>query len=425
MRSAVSWRYVLFVSAFLTGPPAFAGAESIPTSEDVAALRAQVLALQKQIADLAAKVEALQGPAPASAPVAEATPAPAPTQAAELPPALAPPDTGAIPNYGNAAAGSKVFNPDIAVIGDFLGAVGKPGPDGEPSLELHEAELSFQAVVDPYARADFFLTYGPDEVGVEEGFVTFPTLPGGFLAKVGKTRDVFGKVNGQHNHVLPFTDRPLVTKNLTGGEDGMADYGITLSRLIPNRFLFLEATGQVYRGRSNVFDGEGRGDLAYVGHLRAYRDVNESSNFDLGGSFAYGSNDSGSGFHTRLIGADATYRWRPLRRAIYNRFLARTELVWSQREEPGAEQNAFGLYATAEYQFARRWFAGARYDFSDHATDSSLTDKGGSLLLTYWPSEFSQVRGQYRRTQYGEGQTTNEFLFQFLFSIGAHGAHAF
>jgi hypothetical protein len=35
------------------------------------------------------------------------------------------------------------------------------------------------------------------------------------------------------------------------------------------------------------------------------------------------------------------------------------------------------------------------------------------------------VRGQYRRTKYAEGVTANELLFQFLFSIGAHGAHAF
>jgi hypothetical protein len=48
-----------------------------------------------------------------------------------------------------------------------------------------------------------------------------------------------------------------------------------------------------------------------------------------------------------------------------------------------------------------------------------------SLLLTYWPSEFSQVRGQYRRTKYDTGDLANEFLFQFQFSIGAHGAHQF
>ena len=78
-----------------------------------------------------------------------------------------------------------------------------------------------------------------------------------------------------------------------------------------------------------------------------------------------------------------------------------------------------------EYQFARRWFAGARLDHSERADDSSLVDKGGSLLLTYWPSEFSQVRGQYRHTKYAGGINANEFLFQLLFSIGAHGAHAF
>jgi hypothetical protein len=47
------------------------------------------------------------------------------------------------------------------------------------------------------------------------------------------------------------------------------------------------------------------------------------------------------------------------------------------------------------------------------------------LLVTYWPSEFSQIRAQYRHTSYGEGIKANEVLFQLLFSIGAHGAHTF
>jgi hypothetical protein len=45
--------------------------------------------------------------------------------------------------------------------------------------------------------------------------------------------------------------------------------------------------------------------------------------------------------------------------------------------------------------------------------------------LTYWPSEFSQIRGQYRRIRYDEGPVATELLFQFLISIGAHGAHPF
>jgi len=84
-----------------------------------------------------------------------------------------------------------------------------------------------------------------------------------------------------------------------------------------------------------------------------------------------------------------------------------------------------GYYVSGDYQLGRRWFAGARYDRSDRADDASLLDSGQSLLLTYWPSEFSQVRGQYRRTKYAIGPTANELLFQFQFSIGAHGAHPF
>jgi hypothetical protein len=181
----------------------------------------------------------------------------------------------------------------------------------------------------------------------------------------------------------------------------------------------------VYRGESSAFAAPSRGDLAYVGHLRAYRDISESTNLDLGGSFAYGHNGVTADSTTRIIGADLSFRWRPLRRAIYRRLLARTELVWSRRQAESDTASAFGMYAAADYQFARRWFAGARYDWSERAEDASLRDRGGSLLLTWWPSEYSQIRGQYRRLELAEGTTSNEFLFQFLFSIGAHGAHVF
>ena len=78
-----------------------------------------------------------------------------------------------------------------------------------------------------------------------------------------------------------------------------------------------------------------------------------------------------------------------------------------------------------DYQLGRRWFAGARLDQSNHAGDVSLSDTGQSLLLTFKPTEFSLVRGQYRRTKYALGETAHEVLFQFLFAIGAHGAHPF
>ena len=55
-----------------------------------------------------------------------------------------------------------------------------------------------------------------------------------------------GKVNTLHAHSLPWVDRPLMVQNLLGGEEGLADSGISVSKLIPNPLLFLEATGEVY-----------------------------------------------------------------------------------------------------------------------------------------------------------------------------------
>ena len=393
----------------------------------LAALESRLTQMEGRPAETAAVVP------PAQAPAAPAAPAPAGAAQPAQPGDVSVPagaagaggPQGTLPVYSGTSALSKIFNPDIAVIGNFTGATGRNEINPGPVLEMSEAEASFQAIVDPYARADFFLAFSPEGVDIEEGFITFPTLPGGFLAKAGKLKQQVGKVNTLHAHALPWVDKPLVVENLLGGEEGLADSGISVSKLILNPVMFLEATGEVYQGSSGVFASHSRGDLSYVGRLRGYRDVTESTNLDVGASFAWGKNDEGPSFGTRLFAIDASFRYRPLRRAIYRRFLGRTELFWSEREQADARSNAFGMYASGEYQFARRWFAGARYDWSERATDSSLVDKGPSLLVTFWPSEFSQVRGQYRRINYAEGSTANEVLFQFLFSIGAHGAHVF
>jgi len=190
----------------------------------------------------------------------------------------------------------------------------------------------------------------------------------------------------------------------------------------------------VLRGDSGeaLFKSSERGDLSYVGHLRGYQDLSESTNIDLGLSYSHGHNPAGivdgtdvGRFRTNLYGVDATLRWKPLQRSIYHSFVGRTEWIWSRRDQFDGLQKAMGYYVSGDYQLGRRWFAGARYDRSDRADDASLLDSGQSLLLTYWPSEFSQVRGQYRRTRYAIGPTANELLFQFQFSIGAHGAHPF
>jgi len=344
--------------------------------------------------------------------------------------------------YGGASSNAKLLNPDISLIGDFIGTAGHNAVSPSRSLEMHESEVGLQAIIDPYARADAFLSFGETGVNVEEAYVTFTSLPAGLLMKVGKMRADFGKVNTIHNHALPFIDRPLVTNNLVGGEDGIDDAGISLSRFLPApKDWFLEGTAQVFRGdSSDVFQATRRQDLSVVGHVRAYRDLSESTNLDLGASYARGNSagllttSNPSAFFTNIYAADATLRWKPLRRAIYHSFLFRTELFWSARDQLSPvnvfqTQHAFGFYSDAEYRLNRRWTLGGRIDRSGHATAASLTDTGFSAILTYWPSEFSQIRGQYRfghlAVAPNDFSNANELLFQFLFVMGAHGAHPF
>jgi hypothetical protein len=411
-------------------PAATVAAEGAAAQDPQAALRAQIELLRQQLEALQQKVAALEatgGQRPA-APAAPTAPAPAtPPAAADVPAGAAGAGgpTGSLPVYGNTSALSKIFNPDIAVIGNFIGAAGRNEVNPLPALNLGEAEVSLQAIVDPYARADFFLAASPEGLEIEEGFLTFPTLPGGVLMKVGKMKAQFGKVNTLHAHRLSWVDAPLPIQNLLGGDEGLNDSGVSVSKLIMNPVLFLEATGEVYNGDNTLFKSYKRSDLTYLGRLRGYRDVTESTNLDIGTSFVYGHNDVDADSTTKVFGVDATFRYKPLRRAIYKGFVGRTELFWSRREQPLANAKAFGAYVSGDYQFARRWFAGGRYDFSDRADDPSLRDKSGSILVTFWPSEFSQIRGQYRRTSFAEGIKANEVLFQFLFSIGAHGAHVF
>jgi len=408
------------------------------TPADAQALRTAIDDLKK---DFEQRLSALETRlAAVEAASKQAAPAPATSSAAPqaTSPALAVSPESAT---GASVSNAKVFNPDMAVIGNFLGAIGHPNTEPVnpirplPLMEMHESEASFQAVVDPYARADFFMSFGEQGVDVEEGYITFTSLPFGLLTKVGKMRAAFGKVNTMHSHVLSWTDRPMVTNYLVGGEDGIDDAGISVAKLIPNPWFFLEATGQIFRGdsgdlQSPLYVATERTHFSYVGHLRGYQDLSESTNIDLGASVSRGFNGAGlpadvDNLTTWLYGVDATLKWKPLKRAIYHSFTARSEVIWSHREQLNGTQDSSGFYVSADYQLARRWFAGVRFDSSDHFDNALLRDTGGSAVLTYWPSEFSQVRGQYRRTNYAVGPSANEFLFQFQFSIGAHGAHPF
>ena len=407
---------IFVLSAVFAAAPGSAFAQAADPQalrQEIDQLKADIETLRQQYSERLSALEARLASLEPGAACAAGAPAPAQ------------PDT--LPSPGAAAGASKMFNPDISVIGNFVGVAGKNPMSDEPPLSLTEVEAAFQAVVDPYARADFFLAAGPEGLEVEEGYITFTSLPAGLLVKAGKMRTQFGKANAMHTHILPWADRPLVSQNLFGGEEGVSDAGISVSRLIPNSLMFVDAIGEVYRGDSDVFHSESRSKLNYLGRIRGYRDLSEGTNIDLGVSYAHGPSAVVDGFSAQ---PHRCRRHVPLSSA-QPRHLPTIRGPNGNHLEPrgpahrDSSSTPSGFYTSADYQFARRWFAGARLDRSGRPLEDAVHDSGGSLSLTFRPSEFSLVRGQYRRTQYAEGIDANELLLQLNFSIGAHGAHPF
>ena len=158
MRTCV-FACVLFGATVMGTVPAAA------QNSDAQALQQEINQLRQdfdtRLAALEARLASLQGGQPA-APAPPAGAAQAPTgQAPQAPTAEVPAGaagaggpTGALPVYGATSLASKIFNPDIAVIGNFLGAAGRNTVNPSPALELPESELSLQAVVDPLVAGE-------------------------------------------------------------------------------------------------------------------------------------------------------------------------------------------------------------------------------------------------------------------------------
>jgi hypothetical protein len=382
------------------------------TNDDrIRQLESRMDELTRQMGELRQEIDKLKGQTPAAEPQAQDL-----TQIDIAPAAQQP--------AAALTAAGKVFNPDIAVVGNMLGKVGEANPfefgdDIRQPFRVAESEVSFQAFIDPYAKGAFFFAISDEGIELEEGYAQFITLPHGLTAKAGKFKAMFGKDNTWHVHQRPWIDQPLVIHNFFGDE-GLADHGLSVSKSIDNPWnAFLEATAEVTSGDAEgVFERESFNDLGFNSHLKFFRDLGERQNLELGTSWARGTLE---GAHNQFGGVDVTYRWKPLDRP-YGSFIARTEAITNRR---GGER-LNGFYASADYQLARRWFAGVRLDSADRVADGATpNDRGVSATLTFWPSEFSQLRGQLRRTRYGDARTVNEFLFQLQFSIGAHGAHVF
>jgi hypothetical protein len=325
---------------------------------------------------------------------------------------------------------SLSFNPDIGVIGDFRGSYISTGKRNFDAY-LDETEISLQAAVDPYLRADFFLSFGRDPdtrkygVDVEEGYLTTLSLPAQLQLKLGKFKEAVGRINPVHGHALPFIDMPNAYVNYFG-EEGLNDEGLSLSWLVPNKKFYQELVFQAtsglsespsfYRGDNNRF--------VYLGHLKNFFTVTDNATLELGVTGITGPNDSSM---TTSIGAvDLTYKWKPVKMNTYRSLTWQNEFYFGHANLlQNYSINSFGLYSMLQYQIAKRWFLTGRYDYAQKPYNKSIVEQAYSLTAGWYATEFSKLEWEAKTTDDNFSNRFYQGWLRWIFVIGAHGAHQY
>jgi hypothetical protein len=325
---------------------------------------------------------------------------------------------------------SLSFNPDIGVIGDFQGSYISKG-ERNFDMYLNETEVSLQAVVDPYIRADFFLSFGRDPVTnkygveVEEGYLTTLSLPAKLQLKAGKFREAVGRINPTHPHALPFIDLPNAYVNYFG-QDGLNDEGVSLSWLVPNKAFYQELVFQTTSGYSETpsFARSEGNHLIYLGHLKNFFTLNDNTTLELGITGISGPNDSSR--ITNIAAADLTYKWKPVQMNTYKSLTWQSEFYYSNAHyTDNNSRNSFGLYSYLQYQLAKRWFLTGRYDYAQKPYDKSIVEQAYSLTAGWYATEFSKIEFEGKTTDDNIESRYYQAWLRWIFVIGAHGAHQY
>ena len=341
---------------------------------------------------------------------------------------------------------------DYAIPGFPLGGEAGPAPEG---LSLAETELTMSANVDDKFTAmlnvPLVIEDGETVVEIEEAWVETLGLPGGLAIRMGRFFSDIGYLNDRHFHSWDFADQPLVYQAFLGNQ--YLDDGLRLSWLAPTDF-YLAISTEVLRGDrypaggaansgvgATTLSAQTGGDIGFnnswqfgLSWLGAEADGRESGGEDEPLVFT-GDND--------LLIADFVWKWAPMGNSRERNFSFQAEYLWRTEDGEYALPDGFaapwdrdqdGWYAQAVYQPFPRWRFGARIDSlsGDRASgewagtplDPAGDPRRYSLMVDWSNSEFSRLRFQYNYDDAGT-ESDNQFGLQYIFSIGAHGAHTF
>jgi hypothetical protein len=366
----------------------------------------------------------------------------APAPSTPAPATLAPATPAPTPEAGTSTQGQTGGNPfarllllpDISAIGSGALAwnhldVATVSPRGDPFAPAHtvkpifqELELGVQAVVDPYARADAFLSFTPDGASIEEAFLTTLSLPASLQARAGTFFAPFGRINQQHAHVWDFIDRPLALSRLLA-VDALKGAGVDVGWLAPTPWFAELHVG--YQALTPNFDVQTRN--SGVARLVQFFDVGAASTLGVGVSGVLMQEPHAA--WREIYGLDAYLRIRPPATRSY---LALQGEVVAQHlsanvgglDEPlEAAGTLWGGYVQAVWRDGPYFAYGARYERAPAVGGGP--EHRVTALATWLPSEFQRYRLQVAYDRLPGGLDGFEALLQAEFAIGAHGAHPF
>jgi hypothetical protein len=356
----------------------------------------------------------------------------------------------------------------------FVPSGGEVGPP-KRSFGLGETELAIAANIDPYFRGIAIASLAPEGgVGVEEAYFQTLALPQGFSLKGGRFFSGIGYLNEQHQHAWDFQDAPLPYKAFLGNR--LRQDGVQLRWIAPTD-LFIELGAEISSGDQfpgNDRNKNGIGDSSIFGHLGG--DIGASYAWRAGLSYlktssrnrTYADFDSLGGAVTnsftgnaKLWVADAVMKWAPNGNSTstnfklqgeYFRFRQNGQLTYDDTAGNavfGEVTDAFdarqsGWYLQGVYQFMPQWRVGYRYDRLNFGTvNNGILNNGlgptaadfplltryspsrNTLMFDWSPTEFSRLRLQFAQDKSRLGATDNQVFVQYIYSLGAHGAHKF
>jgi hypothetical protein len=364
---------------------------------------------------------------------------------------------------------AQALNPEISVIALITPAyyslnnpvVFAENDPENTGVNVQEIEVGFQSVVDPYFRFDSFFSFSIEGVELEEAYgTTLFSMPLNSQFRIGRARAKFGRINQMHRHNQNFVTLPIVAAEFLG--EHLNPTSVEANFLVPVPwYMELSASGGSPDVETPTFqrspDANNIGNLLYIFHMANFFEVSDSLGVNLGASFATGSNASGPDERSNLYGADLFAKYRPLKDNPYQEFSVQSEFMWRQAETPEEELEDYGFYAEAIYRFAKRWNTGVRFDLTD--TNTPVTEEDGgeesieqaglsqvvrqeeeeeegmlgllgrayriSPMLTFSPSEFSRIKLEYDYLNQNYGPDQHAVFLQFLYAIGAHGAHPY